>query len=389
MKIAIITTDNREHCRDYSAAIPSFGAAPEALLQGFAALHEHEFHVIGCVREVVRSPAKIAGNIWFHSIKLTRFGMMRTLFLEAAFKIRHRLRQIQPDIVHGQGTEKECALSAVLSGFPNVVTIHGNMRELARLHNARPFSFGWLASHLENFALIRTAGVFCNSAYTESLVSPRARRTWRVANPIRERFLAPNILAPSNPVRHLLNIGVVTPRKRQLEILNLAKVLHESGAPICIDFVGEANRNHDYARNFLDLICDAEQAGYARYLGTRDLASLIEELDSADAFLHFPFEEAFGLVVAESLARGLKFFGSRLGGIIDICNGMSGAELYDADDWQGLAAGISRWAKTTPVRFPENQRLTKERYHPRTIAERHLEIYREVLGFPSPSGSAV
>jgi hypothetical protein len=47
---------------------------------------------------------------------------------------RRRLRTLQPDLVHGQGTERDCALSAIFSGFPNVVTIHGNMAELARTH---------------------------------------------------------------------------------------------------------------------------------------------------------------------------------------------------------------------------------------------------------------
>jgi hypothetical protein len=48
-----------------------------------------------------------------------------------------KLKDIQPDIVHGQGTERDCAIRAVFSGYPNVIPIHGNMAELARLFRAR------------------------------------------------------------------------------------------------------------------------------------------------------------------------------------------------------------------------------------------------------------
>ena len=45
--------------------------------------------------------------------------------------------EIRPDIVHGQGTERDSALGAIFSGFPNVLTIHGNMRAVAEFYRAR------------------------------------------------------------------------------------------------------------------------------------------------------------------------------------------------------------------------------------------------------------
>jgi hypothetical protein len=55
------------------------------------------------------------------------------------------------------------------------------MAELARLSGARIGGYEWLAARLESFALRRAAGVFCNTAYTEGLVRPRAPKTWRVS----------------------------------------------------------------------------------------------------------------------------------------------------------------------------------------------------------------
>src|SRR5215472_8624198 len=170
MRVAILTTNNREYYKDYGAARPYFGGAPEALFEGFAKFPEVEVHVISCLRETVSAPEKLAPNIYYHAMRVPRFGWMSSGYQGCIRAIRRKLKAIRPDIVHGQGSEKECAISAVLSGFPSVVTIHGNMAELARLFGARVGSFAWLMARLEDFSLKRTAGVFCNSEYTESLV---------------------------------------------------------------------------------------------------------------------------------------------------------------------------------------------------------------------------
>src|ERR1700726_4756162 len=107
MKVAILTTDNREHYKDYEAAAPYFGTAPEALLQGFALMPELEVHVVSCVRASLNSPARLAPNIFFHSLYVPKIGWMSTGYQGCIRAIRAKLKEIQPDLVHGQGTERE------------------------------------------------------------------------------------------------------------------------------------------------------------------------------------------------------------------------------------------------------------------------------------------
>jgi len=377
--IAQLTTDKREHFRAYSELEPSFGTAPEALLRGFEKLPEAEVHVLSCVQHPVSSPHKLAGNIHYHALHVPKLGWLRTGYQGCVRAVRRKLRELRPDIVHGQGTERECALAAVLSGFPSVVTIHGNMAELARLFRARWFSYTGLAGRLENFTLPKAAGVFCNSAYTEGLVKPRARRTWRVPNPIRSEFF--DLPASRHPesVPVLVNVGVVCERKRQLDILRMAGRLHARGVKFRLEFIGSADASNAYAARFLEDVKSAGAAGFARYLGTMQTAELIGCFDRAGALIHFPTEEAFGLVVAEAQARGLKLFGASLGGITEIASGCPDAALFDAENWSGLSDAIDAWLRNGASRSPAAASLMRERYHPEVIARRHLEIYREVL----------
>ena len=378
MKIAILTTDNRY--RNPRAPFPCFGAAPEALLQGFEMFPELEVHVISCVREPLSSPEKLRQNIFFHGLHVPKVGWMSTAYQGCIRAARKKIHEIRPHIVHGQGTELDSALSAVFCGFPNVITIHGNMAELARLVRARIGSFGWLAAHFEDFALKKTGGVFCNSAYTENLVQPRARKTWRVANPIRKDFFLTAVPETQPAKCILVNVGVVCERKRQLELLEVARKIHQKGLKLELQFIGVANSENAYASKFLDEFRKAETAGYARYLGCKSTADLIRCFDEASGLVHFPNEEAFGLVVAEGLSRNLKFFGTRVGGVIDITDGVPGAELFALDDWAGLEEAISRWiSEGAPKKPMGTATLMERRYAPKQIALRHVEIYREVL----------
>lgn len=383
IKIVQLTTDSREHYRDYSLPLPFFGAAPEALLEGFAQLPEVEIHVVSCLRSKVSSPVNLAPNVIYHGISVPAVGWMKSLYTGCIRSVRQKLREIMPDIVHGQGTERDCALSAVYSGFPNVLTIHGNMAEIQRLGLHGNALFGTTAALLETHSLKRATGVFCNSAYTQELVAPRAHRTWLVPNAIRNAFLSPGT-GPSTSVStpQVLNVGLVSPRKRQLEILRAVRDVVQSGHPMKIVFVGGFGTSTEYERQFGIELGKAESEGYAEYAGFLNQNDLISLMDESQGMIHFPSEEAFGLVVAESMARGLKFFGANLGGIRDIAANIEEAELFH--DLETLTESLKNWIKAGAASCPSAATQIRAKYHPKVIASRHLEIYREVIAQELP-----
>ena len=378
LRVVILTTDKRDHERDYANPRPGFGAAPEALLQGFAALPEVELHIVACVHQPVISPEKIAPNIFYHSLVVPKLGWMRTLYLGCHRAARKKLRELKPALVHGQGTELDCGIVAARSGFPNVLTIHGNMKAIAQIYGAKLGSFHWLAEKLETAAFKKTAGVFCNSAYTESLVAPRTKKIWRVPNALRLEFFAPLPAPPKNRVPVILNIGVVEPRKQQVEILAVAQRLHARGLKFELQFVGHISKSN-YGQQFAAALARATAAGFARHLGLLTTSQIVPTLDAADGLIHFPTEEAFGLVTAEALARNLKFFGAATGGGVEIATGADGAELFPAADFAGLENAVASWLAAGAPHPANAAAAMRERYHPQVIAQRHLEIYREVL----------
>jgi len=385
MRIALLTTDSREHFREYNNPNPYFGTAPAALLEGFAQHPKLEVHVISCTKKPMSAPKKLASNIWFHSLHVPKLGWLRSGYSGCVFAVRRKLREIRPDIVHAQGTERDCAISAAFTSFPKVLTIHGNIRAIAKAARAPFFSFWWFQAKLESFVLPMFDGVFCNSHHTQSLVCHLAKKTWLVPNPLRLSFFSPVSISRSHikPIR-LLVIGTITPNKRALELLRMLRSIYDKGFYFQVMFVG-ALGNDPYGKIFLEEVGKAKRDGWLNFEERLLESDLIKLMDSSHALLHFPIEEAFGLVVAEALARGLKLFAAKVGGIVDIAKGVQDAELFDVDDWPGLEYSLKAWIDNpTPHSFI-SQDLMESRYHPKVIASRHLEIYREVLSANNPS----
>src|SRR5882757_5760763 len=108
MRLALLSPDDREVRKHYASITPDVPGMVGSVLQGLVQKRELEIHYISCLQEPVRSPEKLADNIWFHSLHVPKVGWMRTLYQGCIRATRNALREIQPDIVHGQGSEREC-----------------------------------------------------------------------------------------------------------------------------------------------------------------------------------------------------------------------------------------------------------------------------------------
>ena len=381
MRIVQLTTDSREHYGDYANPNPYFGAAPEALLQGFATLPEVEVHVISCVRQPVLSPKKIAPNIFYHSIVVPKIGWMRTLYSGCVRATRTKLREIQPDIVHGQGMERDCALAAARSGFPNVVTIHGNMRLIAKINQARPFSFNWLAARLETFVLPRTDGIVAITNYTRDAVSGLARRIWVLPNAVDEGFFqvqaSPDWAA--SPVG--LCVGTICHRKNQNAFIRALDSLAKE-RKFKIIFLGQTD-NSAYSREFLELI---RERSWCEHAGFADRATLKMYFQSATFAVLPTLEDNCPMVVLEAMAAGVPVLASNVGGVPDLIQPEVTGLFCNPAQPESFCTGIAQLLDDRPLveqLITNAKAAALQRFHPQAIARQHLKIYQEVLGLTS------
>jgi len=376
MKIALLTSDSREVIRRYSDPEPSFGTAPEALLQGLAGLPGCETHVVSCVQQPVRSPEKIAGNIYYHAVVVPKIGWMRTSYQGCIRATRKKLRELQPDMVHGQGTERDCAISAVFSGFPNVLTVHGNMRLISKINKARPLSFEWLAARLEGFTLPRSDGVVCITTYTQRAVAPLARQTWLLPNAVDSAFFALEP-QPATP-REIVCVANISPRKNQVKLIQALQPL-AAKENFQLVFYGGAARTDPYATEFFRQL---EANPWCRFEGMVDRPKLRAALVRSAMLVLPSLEDNCPMTVLEAMAAGVPVAAANVGGVPELVTDKVDGILFDPTNDESIREGVAN----VLLREKDSRRLAAaakkralEQYHPSRIAARHLEIYEEVI----------
>lgn len=377
MRVVILTTDNRERHKDYDNPRPHFGTAQTALLQGLAMMADVEVHVVSCIRRPVRSPEKIAPNTFFHSLVVPKIGWMTTLFQGCVRASRKKIREIQPDIVHGQGTEADCSVSAVFSGCPNVLTLHGNIRIISALNRDRPFSYMWLAARLEGFVLPRTHGVVCISNHTREAVKDLARRTWVAPNAVDKSLFdvqtAPDASIP--PVG--LCIGSILPLKNQNALIRALDPLARQ-MKFKIVFASEKTSG-PYSEEFHGLVRDRPWCEYAGFLNREELKA---RLVTASFVVLPTLEDNCPMAVLEGMAAGVPVISSKVGGVPDLIEDGKTGLLCDPRRPESFREGVKKivadrsWAQQLAATARAE---ALRRFHPQVVAQEHLRIYREVL----------
>jgi glycosyltransferase involved in cell wall biosynthesis len=377
MKIALLTTDNRENCKQYDRPEPFFGTAPDALLQGFAQIKGVEVHVLSCTQQKMHSPAQLAENIWFHSLVVSKLGWLKTGYQGCIRAVRAKLREIRPDIVHGQGTERDCSLSAAFSGFPNVITVHGNMRVMAKLFNAKPFSYHWLAARLEPIALARSGGVVCITEYTREQVAQQARKTWVVPNAVDQPFFSihPQPIVP--PL--ILCVGTIDSRKNQNALMDALSPLAAT-LPFRVLFLGALNPDNPYGLGFKQRL--EANPTWCKHSGFADRDSLRNFFSQASLVALPSIEDNCPMVVLEAMAAGIPVVASQVGGVPELIQPRQTGLMFDPQNSEQIRSAVLEaitQRDRAKAMAAAAQEYAQKNFHPLEVARRHLEIYRELL----------
>jgi glycosyltransferase involved in cell wall biosynthesis len=379
MKVVQLTTDAREHYKDYQNPHPYFGSAPEALLEGFKTISEEvEVHVVCCLQKTpVSSPKNLADNIYYHALKVPNIGWMKTAYLGCTQAVRRKLREIQPDIVHGQGTERDCCITAVRSGYPNVLTIHGNMQLIADFVRAKPFSYYWLAARLERHCLRRTLGVVAISKYTEANVSALTRRVWLLPNAVHPSYF--NVTRSAVQPLSIICAANIDARKNQIQLIHALEPL-ANHRKVTLRFTGAGNTENSYFQRFSAEVASRPWCSYA---GALNRPSLQAEMSRAQIAVLPSLEDNCPMVVLEAAAAGVPMAASRVGGIPDLIQHNETGVLFDPRRVEDIRAAIESLLVEPGLaeRLAIRARLEAViKFSPATVARKHLEIYREIVG---------
>lgn len=377
MKIVQITTDARDAFKQYHYEMPYFGTAPTALFEGFKGMTGIELHVVSCSPVMMNAPEKLADNIYFHQPVVSGLGWGKTCFQGCARAVRMLLKDIKPDIIHGQGTERDCSIDAVFSGYPNILTLHGNMRVHAKRGENKGKAYYRLAAFLEGIAIRRTDGVVCISTYTDDLVKPLAKRTWLLPNAADSRYFQ----AAHKPVDPptVLFVGRLDEGKNPIGFIKACAPLFE-GKGWKFRLCGTGAKGGAY---LAELEALASKNIWVELAGWKSREDLLSEMERASLLVLPTLEDNCPMVVLEAMAVGLPVIASNIGGIPDLLTEGKTGMMFDPSNTVSMKY-VTETMMESPVLRAQIGYAARaealERFHPKVVAQEHLRIYRDVMG---------
>jgi glycosyltransferase involved in cell wall biosynthesis len=328
-KIAILAAFPLHHLKGFGKAFQPKGHYATWLPQIAEAWNgqkEVEIHWI-VMSELVQERRDVSewGQM-FHVLPTTQRGRATTLFREDRRAIGAVLEEIQPDLVHGWGTEDVYGLAAVLSGRPNIVSMQGILSYYA-LKNRMP-ARSYLQAMLELFILWKAEKVTTESEWGRNVVMRRNpfAKVDLVEYGVQEVFFQTK-WQPEEKNPFALFVGGISSRKGIQDLVEAFRDPKLSGSELVVIGGGEGGWSENLQKGAPPNI---------RWLGRKTAAETAEYMSKAWCLLLPTRADTSPNVVKEARVVGLPVITTRNGGQASYVQDGEDGYFVECGDIKGL-----------------------------------------------------
>lgn len=347
----------------------------QVLLRELQSVPELDLHIFAVRKQFARDVSFRVGNATFHCLKVPGGARTLSLFWWETLRIRGKLREIRPDVVHAWGSERAAALVASRLSFPYLVSMQGLLQWYQeQFYGGR---LAALEATLEDWALKRARLVSGEASFSVNWLRQHYPRL-----DVRLIEHAPDSLfhkirrTPDTSAMRFVFVGSVSPRKGS-DILLSAFDRLKGEINFKVALIGSGGQA---------LISGASPELQARITCLDKLSSLqvADELAKATIALAPSKADTGPVAVKEQVAAGVPVVGSIMGGIPDYVVPGKNGFLFPSGNLDAFVEAI-RQACAHPLFKngqvdPETHASMKVRLSPARMAESFVSVYREIAG---------
>jgi len=259
-------------------------------------------------------------------------GRATTLFRADRKKIHEVLNEIQPDLVHGWGTEDVYGLAAVLSGRPNIVSMQGILSYYA-FKNRMP-ARSYLQAMLELFIVWKAEKVTTESQWGRNVVLRRNpfAKVELVEYGVQQVFFQTK-WQPEEKNPFALFVGGISPRKGIQDLVEAFRSPKLSGSELVVIGGGEGGWSENLQKGAPPNI---------RWLGRKTAEETAEYMAKAWCLLLPTRADTSPNVVKEARVVGLPVITTRNGGQASYVRDGEDGYFVDCGDADGLIQNIGK-----------------------------------------------
>lgn len=343
-----------------------------------------EVHVLALAPGLRQTLVAKDDGVTVHWLALPHQARVASCFQWPRLIVQNTLRRIQPDLVHGVGTEHEYPYLAQVSGYPYLIGVHVLVRDvMARIRQSRKRRLRLhLFKHLESRVLEQAPFVTVTTPFlAEAIGTGGRRRVFVIPNAVHPRFEQMAVQQkPDTPCRFLF-AGRISPEKNIETLLTAFIRLHASRPDIRLDLVGGIE-DRGYYDMLMKFINTSHAASAVVFHGQQSSGRLVQFMRQAHVLVLPSRYEAFGLVLAEAMSMGLPVIASRIGGIPYLVRDRLNGLLFTPDDDDALfrhMALLARDARTRHNMGQQGRTIAAGQFSADRVAEQMSAVYNKVL----------
>jgi len=296
-----------------------------------------------------------------------------TLYYREFRKVKKLLKEINPDIIHAQGRQIE-ALYSLYSGYPTVLTSHGEIRNELLSDN---ISFRFLRSIILEFLVNRKMKWAIG-------VSPSCTADLKKFLPEQNVFLIDNAIdyaffENSDLVfnKFFLFVGSLTERKGAFRVVQLLEKFPDFSVKMAFQ-----NKNVAYVSKIERYLKENSFEDRVEFLGNLSSIQLTEYIRNCYCVC-LPSEfESFGMSLAECQAVGKPVVASKVGGIPYVISDKKTGLLFSLKETDGLEKNVSFLVNNLDRAMEMGAYAKKasfDRWHPTSVAQRTIDVYKKII----------
>ncbi|MCE5324684.1 glycosyltransferase [bacterium] len=354
-------------------------AATHYLVQGLIQRDDVDLRIFAPTKSVDRDTLVKHKNVTVHYLAEKKRRLMPNMIANIR-RLSSAIDKWHPDLVHA---EHPCgALAGSNAQYPTVFTIHGV------IHREQKYTTGSivlllnrsLLNHLTKKALLLSDYVIPVSPYVVSEYKPLIRGGIRIIpNAVDDSFFhIPNADAGS----FLLYVGNISPLKNITGLIHAFRLILDRVPDSKLMIAGIAS-SRLYSKEVNALVSDLSLADNVHFLGTLDQSELEKQYAQSSIVCHFSSHETFCLALSQGMAAGKPVVSTDSGGPSSLIDDGRTGYLVPVGDENAFADRCIKLLSDTKLRKRMGDEARKEAlasFSKEIIAEKTVEVYREVLG---------
>jgi len=299
-----------------------------------------------------------------------------TGFMQDRWLLKKELEKINPDVVHGHGTENAYALAAVNAGVPAFFSMQGIIAEINKVNSTLRFR---MVERMERKAIQKTEYASCRTAFDTGFV--------RAVNPSTHIF---QIQEAMNPVyfkqqwngcgrKRILFVGSMGKHKGLDYLLQAVKILSAEDPQVELCVVGGTPAEIDVCRQRCQELGIERQVEFAGFLNA---PAIVPYHLSCRVFVIPSTNENSPNTLAEAMVSGMPCVASAVGGIPSMVEDEKTGLLFQSGDVGGLVNQLKRVLYDDELCRKLGSsagEVARARHRPETVAKATLAAYQYML----------